>query len=69
MACNAQSGGISQAIQRGAQWLRTHQRQSGGWFTRSLNRDNKHYLSHVGTAFAVMALTACEESPAAIEAR
>ena len=31
----------------------------GRWFTRSLNRDNKHYLSHVGTAFAVMALAEC----------
>ncbi|MEX2112832.1 MAG: squalene--hopene cyclase [Pirellulales bacterium] len=50
------------AIQRGVHWLKTHQRTSGRWFTRSLNRDNKHFLTHAGTAMAVMALTACDET-------
>jgi squalene-hopene/tetraprenyl-beta-curcumene cyclase len=45
---------------RGANWLKTNQRASGRWFTRSLNRDRTHYISHAGTAFAVMALKACE---------
>ena len=31
--------------------------ESGRWFTRSLNRDNYHFLTHAGTAFAVMALS------------
>jgi squalene-hopene/tetraprenyl-beta-curcumene cyclase len=49
------------AVRRGVRWLRTHQRQSGRWFTRSLNTDRSHYISHAGTAFAVLALTACPE--------
>ena len=48
-------------IQKGIAWLKSNQRESGRWFTRSLFRDNKHYLTHAGTAFAVMALAACEE--------
>ena len=48
-------------LQRGLQWLKANQRESGRWFTRSLNKDNKHFLSHAGTAFAVLALTACDE--------
>ena len=48
-------------IQRGIKWLKANQRESGRWFTRSLNKDNKHFLSHAGTAFAVLALTACDE--------
>jgi squalene-hopene/tetraprenyl-beta-curcumene cyclase len=48
-------------IQRGLQWLKANQRESGRWFTRSLNKDNKHFLSHAGTAFAVLALSACDE--------
>jgi squalene-hopene/tetraprenyl-beta-curcumene cyclase len=49
------------AIQRGVKWLKTNQRESGRWFTQSLNTDRSHYISHAGTAFAVMALKACEE--------
>jgi squalene-hopene/tetraprenyl-beta-curcumene cyclase len=50
-----------EAIQRGVHWLRTNQRQSGRWFTRSLNTDRAHYITNAGTAFAVLALTACAE--------
>jgi len=52
-------------LRQAVQWLRSHQRESGRWFTRSLNRDNKHFLTHAGTAFAVMALAACDEDAAA----
>lgn len=48
------------SIQRGVAWLKTNQRESGRWFTRSLNRDGKHYISNTGTAFAILALKACE---------
>ena len=48
------------AVRRGADWLRTHQRASGRWFTRSLNTDKAHYITHAGTGFAVLALSACE---------
>lgn len=49
------------ALQRGVAWLKTHQRTSGRWFTRSLNKDQEHFISHAGSAFAVMALEACGE--------
>ena len=49
-----------QAIQRGIAWLKSNQRQSGRWHTRSLNRDNKHFISHAGTAFAILALKSCD---------
>ena len=45
----------------GVAWLKTHQRASGRWYTRSLNKDNEHFISHAGSAFAVMALAACGE--------
>jgi squalene-hopene/tetraprenyl-beta-curcumene cyclase len=48
-------------IQGGVRWLHTNQRVSGRWFTRSLNTDRAHYITNAGTAFAVLALTACAE--------
>jgi len=48
-------------LQRGIAWLKSHQRESGRWFTRSLHKDSKHFITHAGTAFAVMALVECEE--------
>ena len=50
------------ALQRGVAWLSSHQRASGGWFTRSLNDDEDHYITHAGSAFAVLALRACDAS-------
>jgi squalene-hopene/tetraprenyl-beta-curcumene cyclase len=47
-------------LQRGVAWLKANQRESGRWFTRSLNRDGRHYISNAGTAFAILALKACE---------
>jgi squalene-hopene/tetraprenyl-beta-curcumene cyclase len=49
-----------EAIRRGVQWLRTNQRASGRWFTRSVNADRAHYITVAGTAYAVMALKVCE---------
>ncbi len=51
----------SPPIRRGIHWLKTHQRESGRWFTRSLNKDSKHFITHAGTAMAVMALSACDQ--------
>ena len=48
------------AIVKGIKWLKSNQRESGRWFTRSLVKDETHYLTHVGSAFAVMAIQACE---------
>ena len=46
-------------IQRGITWLKSNQRTSGCWFTRSLNNDKGHYITNAGTAYAIMALDAC----------
>ena len=46
-------------IQRGVGWLKSNQRESGRWFTRSVNADRAHYITNAGTAYAVMALRAC----------
>jgi squalene-hopene/tetraprenyl-beta-curcumene cyclase len=48
-------------VRKGAAWLKANQRASGRWFTQSLNTDRAHYITHAGTAFAVLALKACEE--------
>jgi squalene-hopene/tetraprenyl-beta-curcumene cyclase len=47
-------------VKRGVDWLKTNQRASGRWFTASLNSDRFHYITNAGTAFAVLALKACE---------
>ena len=46
-------------LRKAVSWLKTNQRQSGRWFTRSPTRDSKHFISNAGTAFAVMAIEAC----------
>jgi squalene-hopene/tetraprenyl-beta-curcumene cyclase len=52
-------------LQRAVAWLTAHQRESGGWFTRSLNDDDHgHYISHAGSALAVLALDACPPAAA-----
>lgn len=48
------------AIVRGVAWLKSNQRESGRWFTRSLSTDTHHYITNAGTGFAVLALKACE---------
>lgn len=50
----------AEPAQRAVAWLKTHQRESGRWFTRSLHKDSHHFISHAGTAMAVMALQSCE---------
>jgi squalene-hopene/tetraprenyl-beta-curcumene cyclase len=46
-------------LQKGVHWLKSNQRSSGRWFTRSLYQDNHHFISHAGTAMSVLALDAC----------
>ena len=48
-------------IRRAVAWLKAHQRASGRWFTRSPSAVPAHYLTHVGTGYALMALKACGE--------
>ncbi len=49
-------------LQRGLQWLRSSQRESGRWFSRSPRRDGKHYISHAATMFALLAFHSCGEN-------
>jgi squalene-hopene/tetraprenyl-beta-curcumene cyclase len=51
------------AVRKGVVWLTANQRESGRWFTRSLNTDRHHFISHAGTALAVLALGACDALP------
>jgi squalene-hopene/tetraprenyl-beta-curcumene cyclase len=44
------------AIASAMKWLKSNQRESGRWFTRSLNNDKAHYITNAGTAFCVLAL-------------
>jgi squalene-hopene/tetraprenyl-beta-curcumene cyclase len=50
------------SLRRGVAWLLSNQRVSGRWFTRSLNNDEQHLITNAGTAFAVLALRACDVS-------
>jgi squalene-hopene/tetraprenyl-beta-curcumene cyclase len=45
---------------RGLAWLKTHQRESGRWFTPSLNGARRNVITNAGTALCAMALRACE---------
>jgi squalene-hopene/tetraprenyl-beta-curcumene cyclase len=48
------------AVTKGVAWLKANQREPGLWFTQSLNTDRTHYISDAGSAFALLALKACE---------
>ncbi len=50
-----------EVLRKGTDWLKTHQKESGSWFTGSLGtRYHLNFLSHSATAFALMALKSCE---------
>ena len=34
-------------LQKGIQWLLANQRESGRWWTRSLNTDKAHYITYL----------------------
>jgi squalene-hopene/tetraprenyl-beta-curcumene cyclase len=52
----------AEPIRRGIGWLKSHQRSSGRWFTRSPTLNTNHYITHAGTGYALMALAACGEN-------
>ena len=49
------------AIASAVKWLKANQRESGRWYTRSLNNDKAHYITNAGTAFCVLALNEAGE--------
>ena len=52
------------AVRRGVAWLLANQRESGRWWTRSLNTDSWHFITYSGTALPLLALDACGALPA-----
>lgn len=50
-------------LKRGVEWLLTHQRESGKWFTRSPVNDAGNLISNTGSALAVLALQSCGTLP------
>jgi len=49
-------------MKKGLVWLKTQQRESGRWFTPSLNDSRRNLITNAGTALCVMALRACGEA-------
>ena len=43
-------------VANGVKWLKANQRESGRWYTRSLNNDKAHYIADAGTSFCILAL-------------
>ena len=65
-----QKGGVPATdprIEKGIAWLKANQRESGRWYTRSLHKDGHHFLTHAGSAFAVMALGEAGQLPRRLE--
>ncbi|MBJ81342.1 MAG: hypothetical protein CL462_00400 [Acidimicrobiaceae bacterium] len=50
-------------IRKGVQWLLRNQRESGRWWTRSLNTDNYHFITYSGTLYPLVALHLCDGWP------
>ncbi|MFM7248533.1 MAG: hypothetical protein ACKO5R_01375 [Planctomycetaceae bacterium] len=51
------------AVRRGVDWLLANQRESGRWWTRSLNTDSWHFITYSGTTLPLRALAACDALP------
>lgn len=47
-------------IQRAVAWLKSNQRETGRWWTRSLNKDTYHFITYSGTGYALLALANCD---------
>lgn len=45
------------AIESGIRWLQRNQRESGRWWTKSLNTDKFNFISYTGTLYPLTALT------------
>jgi squalene-hopene/tetraprenyl-beta-curcumene cyclase len=43
--------------------LKSNQRESGRWWTKSLNTNQYHFITYSGTAFPIWALAVCDELP------
>jgi len=52
-------------LQKAVSWLLSNQRQSGRWWTRSLNTDTYHFITYSGTLYSLLALHKCGALPVA----
>lgn len=50
-------------LRRGIEWIRSNQRESGKWFTRSPVTECGNLISNVGSAYVILAMQACGELP------
>ena len=50
-------------IAKGIAWLKANQRESGRWWTRSLNTDSWHFVTYSGTLYPLRALALCDALP------
>ena len=50
-------------LQKGIGWIKSNQRKSGKWFTRSPVVDAHTLISNTGSAYVILALQACGELP------
>ncbi|MFO1044598.1 MAG: hypothetical protein U0941_22725 [Planctomycetaceae bacterium] len=50
-------------LQKAITWIKSNQRVSGRWWTKSLNTDSWHFITYSGTAFPVLALSLCDALP------
>lgn len=61
-----QEAGVSRddrQLKQGLTWLRENQRESGRWWTRSLNTDKWHFITYSGTAYPLLALQNAGKEP------
>ena len=48
-------------LQKAVSWLLSNQRESGRWWTRSLNTESRfHFITYSGTAYSALALAKCD---------
>jgi len=54
-------------IRKGVAWLLKNQRQSGRWWTRSLNTDSYHFITFSGSCYPLLALGKCGVLPTKVQ--
>ncbi|MFN0126584.1 MAG: hypothetical protein ACKV19_07865 [Verrucomicrobiales bacterium] len=47
-------------IVKAVAWIKSNQRESGRWWTRSLNTDKQHYITYSGACYPLLALAKCD---------
>ena len=50
-------------LQKAVNWMKSNQRESGKWFTRSPVVEAQNLISNIGSAYVILALQACGELP------